>query len=68
MIVFLRDCDACGFSEERVWTDSYTQLSLCQQCLGMVLNTTTNSPWDGEDNLREELRNALGDDLQERIR
>ena len=61
-MLFLHDCDACGFSEERVFTDSYTGMALCLDCLGKVFNGTTNSPASDTDNLPELLREALGED------
>lgn len=61
-MLFLHDCDSCGFAEERVFTDSYTAMTLCMGCLGKVMDETTNSPASEGDNLRTLLRAALGED------
>lgn len=53
---FLHDCDACGASEERMFTDSWTGLELCLSCLHLVAYRTTNSPHSEGDNLKTLLR------------
>ena len=62
-MLFLHDCMACGFAEERTFTDSYTGIELCLSCLGKVVNQTTNSPASEGDNLTDVLSAELGDDL-----
>lgn len=53
-MVFLRECENCGASEERTFTDSWTGLELCLQCLAPVIGYVTNSPAsEGRDNLKK---------------
>jgi hypothetical protein len=51
----MNECDNCQGREERVFVDTWTGLNLCLACVGLVWNTTTNSPASEGDNLREEL-------------
>lgn len=51
-------CDACDMIEGRVFTDTWTGMDLCLSCLNDVAYTTTNSPEDEGDNLRDELVKA----------
>ena len=62
-LLLLKDCDACGGCETRLFTDSWTGLELCCECLLKVLPSTTMSPEEEGDNLKAELRAALGDAL-----
>lgn len=50
----MRECDACGSPETRVFTDSWTGKSLCMTCVCEVAPQVTMSPEDG-DNLAEKL-------------
>lgn len=60
--LLLKDCDACGSCESRLFTDSWTGLELCIECLTKVLPSTTMSPEEEGDNLKEELLLAIGED------
>lgn len=62
LMFFLKECDACGGLETRLYTDSWTGLELCTECLIKVLPTTTMSPEEEGDNLKSELRSALNED------
>lgn len=59
MFVFLHDCDHCGYTEERVFTDSFTGMALCPGCLCKVIGSVTMSPGSEGDNLKEELEAAI---------
>lgn len=61
-LLLLKDCDSCGSSETRLFTDSWTGLELCIECLLKALPSVTMSPEEEGDNLREELRLAIGED------
>jgi len=61
-LLLLKECDACFGTETRLFTDSWTGLELCIECLIKVLPHTTLDPEDG-DNLKKVLREALGDSL-----
>jgi hypothetical protein len=50
-LVILRDCDACGQSEERLFTDSWTGKELCISCLAPAINQLALSPASEGDNL-----------------
>ena len=50
---FIYTCDACGFSEERVFSDSYTGKRLCATCLHTIIGRLTMSPATEGDNLGE---------------
>lgn len=52
-LVLLHDCDVCGASEERVWTDSFTGMEVCQQCLHPAIGQITNSPHSERDNIKD---------------
>ena len=62
-LLLLKTCDACGGSETRLYTDSWTGLGLCTECLTAVLLNVTMSPEEEGDNLKEELRDHLGEQL-----
>lgn len=62
-ITFLKVCNACDGSETRLYTDSWTGLELCTECLISVLPRVTMSPDEEGDNLKEELRDHLGEPL-----
>lgn len=51
--IFLRCCDNCNASEERVFTDSWTGQEFCLECLSAVARHVTNSPQTEGDNLAE---------------
>lgn len=51
-LMFLDNCSACECLEERLFTDSWTGLSLCLACLLWVGEYVTNSPQSEEDNLK----------------
>lgn len=51
MLVILRDCDNCGRSEERLFTDTWTGKELCVECLVPILNHVALSPASEGDNL-----------------
>jgi len=53
--IFLRSCDNCSATEERVFTDSWTGKELCLECLSMIASDITNSPQSEGDNLAEVL-------------
>jgi len=55
-LLLLKTCDACGGSETRLYTDSWTGLELCTECLITVLPNVTMSPEEEGDNLKAELR------------
>jgi hypothetical protein len=55
-ITFLKVCNACDGSETRLFTDSWTGLELCTECLTAVLPRVTMSPEEEGDNLKGELR------------
>ena len=61
-LLLLKQCDSCGGSETRLYTDSWTGLGLCTECLATVLDRVTMSPEEEGDNLREELLLATGED------
>ena len=54
-VLFYKDCDHCGSSEERIFTDSWTGKELCLSCLDVVARYVTNSPGSEGDNLQDEL-------------
>ena len=58
-LLLLKECEACGGSETRLFTDSWTGLALCIECLTQVLPQTTMSPEEEGDNLADELRQHL---------
>ena len=50
--MFLRNCDNCGHSEERLFVDTWTGKELCVMCLAPIINQLALSPYsDGPDNL-----------------
>ena len=55
-LIFYRDCDNCGASEERVFTDSWTGKELCIMCLAPVIDGVTMSPASDGDNLDAKLK------------
>lgn len=61
MWVFLHECSWCKRDEERLFTDCYTGIELCLECLGRVANYVTNSPASEGDNLAHELLFRAGD-------
>jgi hypothetical protein len=64
----LHDCQACGSCEERVFTDSYTGLEVCPDCLYKIVGELTLSPASEGDNLKKLLRSALGSlDIDEEV-
>ena len=50
-IVFLRECDNCGMSEERLFTDTWTGKELCIDCLARIIGRLALSPATDGDNL-----------------
>ena len=62
-LLLLKSCDACNSSETRLYTDSWTGLELCTDCLIAVLPSVTMSPEEDDDNLKKELRDHLGEPL-----
>lgn len=62
VILFVRTCDACAMTEERVFTDSWTGKELCLDCLLKVAPHLTNSPGTEGDNLEKLLREEVMDD------
>ena len=50
--MFLHTSDNCEENEERVFTDSWTGLELCNTCLANVIERVTFSPYSDEDNLK----------------
>lgn len=52
-ILFLKDCQICDASEERIFTDSWTGLEVCSMCLSRVLDRVTMSPASEGDNLED---------------
>lgn len=62
-LMLLKECDACGGAETRLYTDSWTGLALCTECLITVLPRVTMSPEEEGDNLKQELRDHLGEPL-----
>ena len=61
MLVFLNECSWCKNLEERTFTDNWTGIELCLQCLGRVADYVTMSPGYEEDNLEIELLTRAGD-------
>ncbi len=53
--LFTYRCAHCGRSEERVFTDTHTRMSLCLECIGAVWQYVTNSPDSEGDNLVKQL-------------
>lgn len=53
MPLFLEECAACGALEERVFTDSWTGMELCTNCLSYVIDYVMNSPCSDGDNLKQ---------------
>lgn len=49
--LFMRDCAACGASEERVFEDSWTGTELCLPCLMQIGDRLTMSPGSEGDNM-----------------
>jgi|688.fasta_scaffold165249_3 hypothetical protein len=62
-LLLLKSCDACDTSETRLYTDSWTGLELCTECLIAVLPSVTMSPEEEGDNLKKELCDHLGGPL-----
>jgi hypothetical protein len=61
MFAIMKDCNGCGsVSEERVFTDSWTGLQLCMECVSAVAPHVTMSPATDGDNLRHELKERVG--------
>lgn len=54
--MFLRDCDNCGASEERVFVDSWTGMELCLSCLFPIVGQITMGPHTEGDNLTQLLQ------------
>ena len=52
-LMFLHDCQICESSEERIFTDSYTGLEACLECLLAIGPETALSPASEGDNLRK---------------
>ncbi len=46
-------CEACGSVEERVFTDSWTELVLCNKCLSRVIEKLVSNPASEGDNLKQ---------------
>lgn len=61
MLLFIRECDWCKNYEERTFTDSWTGMELCCECVSRVAYYTTNSPASEGDNLPIELMARAGD-------
>jgi hypothetical protein len=59
VILFLQRCDHCEGTEERVFTDSWTGMSLCLMCLHPVASMITMSPASEGDNLEEVLEHTF---------
>lgn len=57
-LMFLHDCEVCGATEERIFTDSFSGKEFCIECLSKVLTKLTNSPGSEGDNLDAELKAA----------
>lgn len=55
-------CAACGSIEERVFTDSWTELDLCNMCLSKVIEKLVSHPATEGDNL-EQLLGELADQV-----
>lgn len=55
-VLFIKTCDHCDASEERIFTDSWTGTDLCLSCLDVVARYVTNSPCSEGDNLQDELK------------
>ena len=51
--LFLADCESCGASEERCFTDTWTGKTLCAVCLSAIIEKVTMSPASEGDNLEE---------------
>ncbi len=62
-LLLLKNCDSCDGIETRLYTDSWTGLELCTECLIAVLPNVTMSPEEEADNLKKELRDHLGEPL-----
>ena len=62
-LLLLKECNGCGNSETRLFTDSWSGLELCSECLIKALPYTTMSPEEEGDNLKAVLREALGESL-----
>lgn len=64
-LVFLKTCEACGMSCERIFTDSWTGLEVCPECLAQVINDVNLDCQTGErsDDLRALLKTALNVDV-----
>ena len=60
MLVFHHECSHCAAIEERLFTDSYTGMELCTECLSRVVAFVTNSPSFEGDNLKKELNKRAG--------
>ena len=61
-ILFLRDCEHCGRSEERVFVDSWTGKELCVECLAPIINQLALSPATEGDNIDELLNEGDTDE------
>src|ERR1044072_5500553 len=59
-LIFYRDCDNCGASEERVFVDSWTGKELCIMCLAPVINGITMSPSSDRGKLVAQLQEEGG--------
>lgn len=61
-LMLLKECSWCAGLESRLFTDSWTGLELCIECLSQSINNITFSPEDDEygDNIRQALRETVG--------
>jgi hypothetical protein len=64
-LVLLKTCYACGLSCERVFTDSWTGLEVCPECLAQVINDVNLDCQTGarKDDFQDLLRAALDVDV-----
>lgn len=59
-LMLLKECQWCGGVESRLFTDSWTGLELCIDCLSKSVDHITFSPEDEGDNIEDALRQTVG--------
>lgn len=64
-LLLLKECQGCETSQTRLFTDSWTGMELCIECLIHVLPQTTFSPEDEGDNLRDLIKELHPDEEEE---
>lgn len=66
-LLLLKECDSCGGSETRLFTDSWSGLAVCAECLIAALPYTTQSPEEEGDNFPAVLREKQAERGESRL-